>query len=130
MIPPKSLTAREAAAQIGVCYATVKQWILTGRIPAFKTPGGHHRIPCHAIQEVLLPEAVDSVSSGFSRQNHLTRSILEITIEGLAAKVVLNVENQRMTAILTADDVADLDLKPGDPAVVLIKAVDVAVCRP
>src|SRR5580700_9494490 len=39
------LTPREAAAEIGVSYATVKQWILAGKLTTSKTPGGHHRIP-------------------------------------------------------------------------------------
>jgi excisionase family DNA binding protein len=43
------LTPREAAAEIGVSYATVKQWILAGKLKTTKTPGGHHRIPQSAL---------------------------------------------------------------------------------
>jgi len=48
------LTAREAAAELGVSYPTIKQWILKGRIVTQKTPGGHHRIARKAI-DYLLP---------------------------------------------------------------------------
>src|SRR5580658_472045 len=53
------LTPREAAAEVGVSYATVKQWILAGKLKSRKTPGGHHRVP----QSALAP-LVDSTSPG------------------------------------------------------------------
>jgi len=45
------------------------------------------------------------------------------------AKVVLAVEHQRVTAIITADAVRELALKPGDTAVALIKATEVMIAR-
>ena len=51
-------------------------------------------------------------------------------MEGLLAKVVVSVGNQRVTAIITADAVRELALKPGEPAVALIKATEVMIGRP
>jgi molybdopterin-binding protein len=56
--------------------------------------------------------------------------VVEVHIEGLLAKVVLGVGNQRVTAIITADAVRELALKPGDEAVALIKATEVMIGRP
>jgi excisionase family DNA binding protein/putative nucleotidyltransferase with HDIG domain len=38
------LTPRQAAALLGVTFQTVKNYIYKGRLTAYKTPGGHHRI--------------------------------------------------------------------------------------
>ena len=56
--------------------------------------------------------------------------VVEVVIDGLLAKVVLAVGNQRVTAIITADAVRELALKPGDAAVALVKATEVMIGRP
>jgi molybdopterin-binding protein len=128
------LTPRQAADKIGISYPALKHWILAGRIRTVKTPGGHHRVPLEALNEFLpdsgLPAAAHPGSARISGRNQLLGSVLEVTIEGLLAKVVLNVGNQRVTAIITADSARELDLKPGDQAFALIKATEVMIGRP
>ena len=55
---------------------------------------------------------------------------MEVVVDGLLAKVVLSVGEQRITAIITADAVRELGLKAGEPAVALIKATEVMIGRP
>ena len=124
----KLLTPREAAARIGVSYGALKHWILVGRIRTTKTPGGHHRVPVDVLYE-FLPTA-KSAPSGFGGGNLLVGTIVEVTVAGLAAKVILEIENQQMTAIITADEARHLNLKPGESAVALVKSTSVMVCRP
>jgi excisionase family DNA binding protein len=38
------LTTREAAERLGVTVNSLKAWIREERLPALRTPGGHHRI--------------------------------------------------------------------------------------
>lgn len=38
------LTTREAAERLGVTVNSIKAWVREERLPALKTPGGHHRI--------------------------------------------------------------------------------------
>ena len=38
------LKPREAAAELGLSYPTIKQWILSGKLASVKTPGGHNLI--------------------------------------------------------------------------------------
>jgi excisionase family DNA binding protein len=38
------LTTRQCAERLGVTINTVKGWIRAQRLPALRTPGGHHRI--------------------------------------------------------------------------------------
>jgi molybdopterin-binding protein len=97
------LTPRQAADKIGISYPALKHWILAGRIRTVKTPGD---------------------------RNQLLGTIAEVIIDGLLAKVVLAIGDQRVTAIITADAVRELALKPGDSAVALIKATEVMIGRP
>jgi molybdopterin-binding protein len=128
------LTPRQAAEKIGISYPALKHWILAGRIHTVKTPGGHHRIPLEALHEFLpnagQPDSAHPGSGRISGRNQLLGSVVEVVIDGLLAKVVLAVGDQRVTAIITADAVRELALKPGDQAVALIKATEVMVGRP
>lgn len=47
------LTTGEAAALCSVTPDTVLKWIKAGRIPANRTPGGHHRIPHSALIPIV-----------------------------------------------------------------------------
>ena len=128
------LTPRQAADKIGISYPALKHWILAGRIRTVKTPGGHHRVPLEALNEFLPASAAPAQgSSGAGRisgRNQLLGTVVEVVIDGLLAKVVLAIGDQRVTAIITADGVRDLALKPGDSAMALIKATEVMIGRP
>lgn len=127
---PMLLTPRQAAEKLGMSYPALKHWILAGRIRTVKTPGGHHRIPADALAEFLPPSCAPAASSRISGRNQLLGAVAEIAVEGLLAKVVLSVGNQKVTAIITADAVRELGLRPGDAAVALIKATEVMIARP
>jgi molybdopterin-binding protein len=124
------LTPRQVAEKLGISYPAVKHWILAGRIRTVKTPGGHHRIPLSALEEFMPAGSAHSGAGKISGRNQLLGTIVEVKIDGLLAKVVVAVGEQRITAIITSDAVRDLELKPGEPAVALIKATEVMIGRP
>ena len=132
------LTPRQAADKIGISYPALKHWILAGRIRTVKTPGGHHRVPLEALNEFLPtsasaavpPPPAHSGSGRISGRNQLLGTVAEVIVDGLLAKVVLSIGNQRVTAIITADGARELALKPGDSAFALIKATEVMIGRP
>ena len=123
------LTPRQAAEKLGISYPALKHWILAGRIHTVKTPGGHHRIPLSALAEFLPASTANPTVGRISGRNQLLGSIVEVKVDGLLAKVVLAMGDQRITAIITADAVRDLALKAGEPAVALIKATEVMIGR-
>ena len=130
MTSPSLLTPRQAAAKLGISYPALKHWILAGRIRTVKTPGGHHRVPIEALDE-FLPHTTALVGTGrISGRNQLLGTVVEVTIDGLMAKVVLAVGTQRVTAIITSDGARDLALKAGDEAVAIVKATEVMIGRP
>ncbi len=130
---PALLTPREAAKSIGISYPTLKHWILLGKVKTVKTPGGHHRIPITELDAYLPRQKKKSKNATLrmvSGRNQLMGRVAEIEVQGLLAKVVISLGEQRVTAIITADAVHDLGLKKGDVAVALIKSTEVMIARP
>ena len=132
------LTPRQAAAAIGVSYPTIKQWILAGKLHTIKTPGGHHRIPRGALKRYLPAPANPSTTSrerfrNVSGRNQLIGTIVEVKISGLLAKVVLQIgeppQSQRITSIITADAVREMQLRNGQTAAALMKSTEVMIAR-
>jgi len=133
------LTPREAAAAVGVSYATIKKWILAGKLKTIQTPGGHHRIPESALaplssardgsqpdsERVQSRERFRSVSG----RNQLVGTIVEVKIRGILAQVVLAIGEQRITSIITADAAREMQLRKGQTAAALMKATSVMITR-
>lgn len=47
------LTTANAAELLGVSIRTAQLWVESGRLPSWKTPGGHRRIPRKAVLELI-----------------------------------------------------------------------------
>ena len=129
------LTPREAAATIGVSYATVKQWILSGKITTMKTPGGHHRVPQSALTPMLksapTKPRIESRERfrNVSGRNQLVGKIVEVKFSGLLAQVVLAIGDQQITSIITADAAREMQLRKGQTAAALMKSTEVMIVR-
>ena len=127
------LKPREAAAELGLSYPTIKQWILTGKLATVKTPGGHHLIPRSSLAPLLkaVPEKKESRErfQKVSGRNQLVGKIVELKIEGLLAKVVLSIGEQRITSIITAEAAREMQLRKGQTVAALMKATEVMITR-
>lgn len=130
MASPRLLTPRQAAEKLGMSYPALKHWILAGRIKTIKTPGGHHRIPVAALGKFLPAAQALAGLPRISGRNQLVGTVTQVKIQGLLAKVVLAIDEQQVTAIITADAARELALKKGDTAAALIKATEVMIIRP
>ena len=129
------LTPREAATSLGVSYATIKQWILNGKLQTTKTPGGHHRIRQSALRPLLNESGQElQVESrerfrAVSGRNQLIGKVVEVKISGLLAKVVLSIGDQQIVSIITADAAREMQLRKGQMAAALTKSTDVMIER-
>ena len=129
------LTPREAAAALGVSYATVKQWILAGKLKTSKTPGGHHRVPQSALRPMMKSAPKKEMAASRERfrqvsgRNQLVGKIIEVKFSGLLAKVVLEIGSQRITSIITSDAAREMQLRKGQTAGALMKATEVMIVR-
>ena len=129
------LKPREAAAALGVSYPTLKQWILAGTLKTIKTPGGHHRVPQSALNPLMKSGPAKAKTTtrerfrAVSGRNQLVGTIVEVRISGLMAKVVLEIGEQRITSIITADAVREMQLRKGQTAAALMKSTEVMIVR-
>jgi molybdopterin-binding protein len=129
------LTPREAATALGVSYASIKQWILSGKLKTTRTLGGHHRIAEGTLKPLLKSEpSHDAVGSrdrfrAVSGRNQIIGKIVEVRISGLLAKVVLAVGDQKITSIITSDAAREMQLRKGQTAAALMKATEVMIVR-
>ncbi|HEY4355337.1 MAG TPA: helix-turn-helix transcriptional regulator [Acidobacteriaceae bacterium] len=128
-------TPREAARMLGISYPTIKQWILGGKLKTVTTPGGHHRVTQSALRPLLAKDKQKPERESRERfrrvsgRNQLVGRVMSVRVEGLMAEVVLEVEGQPITSIITAEAARELALKKGDLAAALIKSTDVMIER-
>jgi len=129
------MTPREASRMMGISYPTIKKWILDGKLKTVRTPGGHHRLSEASLrpyitEDQLKPEAQSRERyRRISGRNQLAGKVVSVRVEGLLAEVVLSIGEARVTAIITANAVRELNLKKGDAAAALIKSTDVMIER-
>ena len=128
-------TPREASRLMGISYATIKKWILSGKLKTIQTPGGHHRLSESSLKPYLAADKLKPASASRERyrrisgRNQLAGKVVSVRVEGLLAEVVLAVGDTHVIAIITAGAVKELRLKKGDTAAALIKSTDVMIER-
>lgn len=129
------LTPREAARHLAISYATIKQWILSGKLKTTQTPGGHHRISAAALKPFLAADKAKAPEESRERfrrvsgRNQITGKVAGVRIEGLMAEITVVTEGTRITAIITAAAARELRLKKGESVAALIKSTDVMIER-
>jgi molybdopterin-binding protein len=129
------MTPREASRMMGVSYATIKKWILDGKLKTIQTPGGHHRLSEASLRPFITQDRKKPETESRERyrrvsgRNQLAGKVVSVRIEGLLAEVVLSIGAAEVTAIITANAVRELNLKKGDTAAALIKSTDVMIER-
>jgi molybdopterin-binding protein len=134
------LTVKAAAERLGIGYSTLKQWIYSGTVRTTTTAGGHHRISEAEIERLIARGSPDVAPKqrktdpgglivSLSGRNKLRGYVDEVRVDGLLAQVRLRIGDQVLTAVVTADAVAELKLKRGDDAVAIVKSTEVMIAR-
>jgi molybdopterin-binding protein len=142
MIPAlQLLTVRAAAKRMGIGYSTLKQWIYQGKIRTTHTAGGHHRVSETELDRFLARRAPAAARStrqqphatgiivALSGRNQLRGFVEEVRADGLVGQVRLRIGDQTLTAVITADALAELKLRRGDDALAIIKSTEVMIAR-
>ena len=70
--PETLLKPREAAHMLGISYPTIKQWILTGKLPTVQTPGGHHRVTEASLKPFLARDAAKAAPESRERYRRVS----------------------------------------------------------
>ena len=129
------LRPRDASLQLGISFPTIKQWIYKRKLRSVKTPGGHHLIPQSEIDRLLFRTRGKTAQERshalrqVSGRNQLVGRIDQVRISGLMAEIKISIGEQQITSIITATSAREMNLKPGQTAVALIKATEVMILR-
>jgi len=65
---PEFISVGFIAKRCGVSNTTVLRWIGTGRLPAFRLPGGHYRIESNDFSEFLTKYSIPARNR--EQENH------------------------------------------------------------
>jgi molybdopterin-binding protein len=116
-------SASEAARMLGISLDTLRRWDRAGRIRTRRDTANRRTVSAAEIARLR-----GSTGASLSARNRLVGTVADVRVEGLVAQVELLVdEPARLVAIVTADAVEDLGLKPGMPAAAVVKATSVMV---
>jgi molybdopterin-binding protein len=122
-MPKQFYSASEAAKVLGISLDTLRRWDRAGKIETARDTGNRRIVAAAEIRR-LRGEGEGHLSA----RNRLNGTVAEVKVEGLIAQVELVVdEPARLVAIVTADAVEELGLKPGMPAAAVVKATSVMV---
>jgi excisionase family DNA binding protein len=69
------LSIREACAFLGVDQSTLRRWTNDGRVPVFKTPGGHRRYAREDLRALVVGNPRKASKSRVSRQELTSRTL-------------------------------------------------------
>ena len=123
-MPKQFYSASEAAKMLGISLDTLRRWDRDGRIETARDSGNRRIV---AASEISRLRGEDD-GAQLSARNRLNGTVSEVKVEGLIAQVELVVdEPARLVAIVTADAVGELGLKPGMAATAVVKATSVMV---
>jgi molybdopterin-binding protein len=123
-VPKQFYSAGEAAKLLGISLDTLRRWDRAGRIETARDRGNRRIVSASEVQRLRGEQD----SGHLSARNRIQGTVTDVRVEGLIAQVELAVdEPARLVAIVTADAVDDLRLKPGMSAAAVVKATSVMV---
>lgn len=120
----QAYTATEAARELGISVDTLRRWDRDGRIRTERDSANRRLVAPEEIERLRGERAAQHMSA----RNRLRGTVTDVRVEGLLAQVELTVtEPARVVAVVTADAVAELGLKPGMAATAVVKSTSVMV---
>ena len=117
---------------LGVSVDTVRRMVDDGRLVAVRTPGGQRLIEGESLAAVARPRRVTKRDEPVkqSARNRFPGIVTRVIKDRVAAQVEIQAGPHRLVSLLTREAVDELDLKPGMPAIAIVKATNVQVELP
>src|SRR5437870_4963951 len=124
-MPREFYSAREAAQTLGISLDTLRRWDRQGRIKTKRDSSNRRIVTAKEVERLRGGVHAEHQMSARNRFSGIVRSV---RVEGLMAQVEMVVtEPAVLTAIVTADAVDELGIKPGNHVVAVIKSTSVMV---
>jgi molybdopterin-binding protein len=122
----------EAAKMLGVSADTVRRMVDDGRLVAVRSSGGQRLIDGASLARVAKParRPKPEVFNGQSARNRIPGIVTRVIKDRVAAQVEIQAGPHRLVSLLTREAVDELDLKPGMPAVAVVKATNLGIELP
>ncbi len=121
----------QAAKMLGVSADTVRRMVDDGRLVAARSSGGQRLVDGASLARIAKPRRLrppDAVKQ--SARNRFPGIVTRVIKDRVAAQVEIQAGPHRLVSLLTREAVDELDLKPGMPAVAVVKATNVGVELP
>lgn len=119
-----------AAEMLGVTVDTVRRWADAGRLRTVRSVGGQRLVPVEEVTR-LIGERRSATSDrpivAQSARNRFAGIVTRVEKDKVAAVVEILAGPHRLVSLMTAEAVDELQLKPGDEAVAVVKATNVIV---
>jgi molybdopterin-binding protein len=129
MTPP-TIRIGQAAELLSVGVETLRRWELDGRLTTTRTEGGQRRVPITEVTRLLAARrraTRDRPIVAQSARNRFAGIVTRIERDGVAAVVEVVAGPHRLVSLMTAEAVEELNLKPGDEVICIVKATNVIV---
>jgi molybdopterin-binding protein len=124
-MPREFYSAGEAARTLGISLDTLRRWDTQGRIKTRRDPSNRRIVSAKEIERLRGGARAEHQVSA---RNRFSGTVREVRVEGLMAQIEMVItEPAVLTAIVTADAVHDLGIKPGNHIVAVIKSTSVMV---
>jgi len=122
----------QAAKMLGVSADTIRRMVDDGRLIAIRSSGGQRLIDGESLARLAKPKrlAKARVSVAQSARNRFPGIVTRVIKDRVAAQVEIQAGPHRLVSLLTREAVDELDLKPGMPAIAVVKATNVGVELP
>jgi molybdopterin-binding protein len=122
----------QAAKMLGVSPDTVRRMVDDGRLIAARSSGGQRLIDGASLARRAKPNrpAKAEPPVAQSARNRFPGIITRVIKDRVAAQVEIQAGPHRFVSLLTREAVDELKLKPGMPAVAVVKATNVGVELP
>jgi molybdopterin-binding protein len=122
----------QAAKMLGVSADTVRRMVDDGRLVAVRSSGGQRLIDGASLARAAKPRRPPKpdVVVARSARNRFPGIVTRVIKDRVAAQVEIQAGPHRLVSLLTREAVDELKLKPGMPAVAVVKATNVGVELP
>jgi molybdopterin-binding protein len=120
----------QAAKLLGVSADTVRRMVDDGRLRAIRSEGGQRLIDGTSLARLAKPKRAKEPPVAQSARNRFPGIVTRVIKDRVAAQVEIQAGPHRFVSLLTREAVDELDLKPGMPAVAIVKATNVGVELP
>jgi len=117
---------------LGVSVDTVRRMVDDGRLVAVRSSGGQRLIDGASLAAIAKPKRPDKKEAAVkqSARNRFPGIVTRVVKDRVAAQVEIQAGPHRLVSLITRDAADELDLKPGMPAVAVVKATNVHVELP